>query len=108
MKHNQFLAVVFGLVMFALSPICCAEEERHNFHPPAGYVPDEATAVRIAEAVWLPIYGESVLKEKPFHAKLANGIWIVGGTLPEGYIGGTAEAEISKKDGCILRISHGK
>ena len=28
----------------------------HNYVPPDGYVPDSATAVRIAEAVWIPIY----------------------------------------------------
>ncbi|MFH1061494.1 MAG: NTF2 fold immunity protein [Candidatus Omnitrophota bacterium] len=28
--------------------------------------------------------------------------------LPEGWIGGVAEAEIAKDDGRIIRISHGK
>lgn len=28
-----------------------------------GFVPAAETAVKIAEAVWLPIYGESVLKK---------------------------------------------
>jgi hypothetical protein len=78
-----------------------------SFKPRQGYVPDEQTAIKIAEAVWLPIYGEDVLKdERPFRAYLKDGVWIVSGTLPTGALGGTAEARISKSTGCILRIIH--
>lgn len=73
-----------------------------------GYVPDEETAIKIAEAVWLPIYGENVKDEKPFHASLKNdSIWIVEGTLHT-ELGGVARAEIQKRDGKILRVIHGK
>ncbi len=83
-------------------------EAEHHFMPEDGMVPDEATAIKIAEAVWLPIYGKTLDDERPFHATLQNGVWFVTGTLPEGWLGGTAEAEISKIDGRILRISHGQ
>src|SRR5437870_913236 len=54
-----------------------------------GYVPDEQTAIAIAVAVWTPIYGKAQIEsEKPFRATLRNGIWTVGGTLPEGHNGG--------------------
>ena len=78
--------------------------------PKAGFVPDEKTAIAIAVAVWIPIYGEeSIQKEKPFKAVLKDGVWHVDGTLsPEFTRGGTAEAEISKEDARILRISHGR
>jgi hypothetical protein len=46
--------------------------------------------------------------EKPFNARLVNGVWIVDGTLPGGGKGGTAHAEISKETGCILNVTHGK
>lgn len=79
------------------------------YKPPKGYVPDAATAIKIAEAVWIPIYGKETLKdEKPFRAHLVNGVWIVQGTLPEGQKGGTAYAEISKETGCILNVTHFK
>src|SRR5262249_7899264 len=32
--------------------------------PKEGYVPDAATAIKIAEAVWIPIYGEETLKNE--------------------------------------------
>lgn len=85
------------------------QEGKHHFVPQAGFVPDEATAIRIAEAVWTPIYGQSIQEERPFRAKLINGVWHVEGSLPEGWrLGGTPEAEIAKADGKILRVSHGK
>jgi hypothetical protein len=74
-----------------------------------GYVPNRETAEKIAEAVWIPIYGkDNIDRQRPFGATLRNGVWYVCGSLPEGWFGGTAEAEISRKDGRILRISHGK
>jgi hypothetical protein len=81
----------------------------HNYKPKEGYVPDEKTAIRIAVAVWIPIYGEKQIeKEKPYQAKLDKGVWTVEGSLPEGMAGGVAIAEITKDDGRILRVSHGK
>jgi hypothetical protein len=82
---------------------------KHNYKPKEGYVPDEKTAIRIAVAVWIPIYGEKEIeKEKPYQAKLDKGVWTVEGSLPEDWLGGVAVAEIAKDDGCILRVSHGK
>ncbi|PAW79857.1 MAG: hypothetical protein B9S32_00585 [Verrucomicrobia bacterium Tous-C9LFEB] len=84
-------------------------EKPHSYVPPNGFVPDAATAIRIAQTVWIPIYGEKVLKQKPFIAELDDkGVWHVHGSLSEGLKGDTALAEISKKDGTILRVSHGK
>lgn len=39
-----------------------------------------ATAMRIAEAVWIPAFGqERVAKQKPFRATLLRDAWIVSG-----------------------------
>jgi hypothetical protein len=49
--------------------------------PAKGFVPDSATAVRIAVAVWIPLYGESaVMAQQPFVAKLKEGVWTVTGS----------------------------
>jgi len=81
----------------------------HSFVPKEGFVPNEATAIRIAEAVWEPIYGkENISSQQPLKASLAGGVWTVVGSLPEGRKGGVALAEIRKQDGCVLRVSHGK
>ena len=72
------------------------------------YVPNSETAIKIAEAVWHPIYGDKINDSKPYTAVLENNVWIVDGTLPEGMKGGTPHIEIQKKDGKILGVSHGK
>jgi hypothetical protein len=84
-----------------------------SYKPKNGFVPDQQTAIRIAEAVWLPIYGSEIIEgEKPFRATLSKGIWKVRGTLKQDFSsgtrtsGGVAIAEISKKDGRILRVDH--
>lgn len=73
-----------------------------------GYVPNEATAIKIAEAIWLPIYGEEIYKHKPFKAVLLkNQIWRVTGTVHT-KIGGGPIAEIQKSDCKVLKIIHEK
>ena len=97
-------------VMFA-----AVESTKHSAKPPAGFVPDAKTAIKIAVAVWEPIYGENeIAHERPYTARLqTNGIWVVEGSFHSGWLGtaakgGVAIAEISKEDGRILRVSHGK
>ncbi|WP_205746796.1 NTF2 fold immunity protein [Duganella callida] len=95
-------------VVWAASALA-QRSEPHNYKPEVGYVPDAATAIRIAVAVWGPIYGEKIIAaEAPFRAVLKDNVWTVEGFLPKGHVGGVAIAEISKKDATILRISHGK
>jgi hypothetical protein len=72
------------------------------------YVPDEKTAIKIAEAVWLPIYGNSINKKKPFVAKLIDDkVWQVTGTLKTKR-GGVPYIEIQKCDCKVLKVKHGK
>jgi hypothetical protein len=90
-------------------PVFVLAEPKHNYLPRAGYVPDARTAVRIAEAVWIPIYGAKTLAdEKPFVATRRGNIWYVQGTRTGKAPGGTAEAEIDGQSGKIIRVSHGK
>src|SRR5262245_30141700 len=103
MKH---VVLLMGLLA---STILAAQSVQHNVKPAAGYVPDQQTAIRIAVAIWEPIYGhEQIERQKPYRATLKDGVWVVEGSLPKGWVGGVALAEISKKDGRILRVSHGK
>lgn len=73
-----------------------------------GYVPDTITAIKIAEAIWLPIYGEKIYISKPFKAELIdNNIWKVTGTLHTAK-GGVPYIEIQKSDCKILKVYHTK
>lgn len=107
---NGLWLVVF---FFFIATLLRAQLE-HSVIPKEGFVPDRETAIKIAEAVWTPIYGaEKISQEKPFVAELRNGVWIVSGTLPSAppaltRKGGVATIEIAKRDGRILAVSHGK
>jgi len=81
-----------------------------GYVPPNGFVPDSSTAVRVAVAVWIPIYGASQIRsEQPYVATLKDGVWTVTSTLPRQYnLGGVAMARISKRDGRILFVLHGQ
>jgi len=102
----QFIALAaVGVVVAAVA----AETGAFSFKPKDGFVPTKEVAIKIAVAVWEPIYGvERIAAEKPYQAHLTNGVWIVEGSLPQGAIGGVAEAQISKDDGKIVSVSHGQ
>ena len=74
-----------------------------------GFVPDEETAIKIAESVWYPIYGSDIYTELPFKAEMVgDSIWFVHGTLPKGFFGGVCMIRIRKSDGKILFVGHEK
>ena len=101
--------IVFGLLPVVGIAAASALARRPSFEPPEGFIPNEKTAIRVAEAVLSPIYGEEqILSERPFSARLRGGVWTVSGSLPEGADGGVAEIRIAKKTGCILSVIHGK
>lgn len=84
--------------------------------PPVA-VPDEVTAVKIAEKALIKIYGRRQIKsERPFSANLAAGIWHVTGTLYckdehgkaiiGACVGGVAMADIREDDGRVVKTGH--
>ena len=87
-------------------------------HPSEGYVPNSDTALKIAEAVLIPLYGkEQIESEKPFTATLENDVWTVAGTVwcSDGHggrttrcMGGAAVVKISKIDAHIISMIHYK
>jgi len=80
-----------------------------GYIPKDGFVPDEETAKKIAEAVLYPIYGKSIKNQKPFKVTLVeNKIWVVEGTLSRNTLGGVFHIEIQKENCTILNVSHGK
>jgi hypothetical protein len=104
--------------ILACTVLLASELVGQGYKPAGGYVPDSKTAVKIAEAVLIPVYGEKQIdSERPFTATLKNGVWTVGGTLrcPDGKggittdcDGGVASVQISKDDARILYMLHSK
>ena len=104
--RSIMLLVVIGI---ATTGGLAISQSTPSYVPPDGFVPDAATAARIAEAVWIPIYGaEQIAKERPFKATLKGDVWTVTGGLSPNTVGGVAEANVSKRDGRILRVIHGQ
>jgi NTF2 fold immunity protein len=88
--------------------------------PPSSVrVPDEATALKIAEPALIRRYGKRQIDdERPLTATLDKGIWTVDGTLwctdrngnrtsEQGMcLGGVAVLKLRQRDGKILSINH--
>ena len=109
---SRIALLIASIVASGFLVVAAAEAAKHSAKPSAGFVPDAKTAMKIAVAVWEPIYGEKeISRERPYRAQLdTNGVWIVEGSFHGGWLGkgGVAVAEIAKDDGRILRVSHGK
>jgi hypothetical protein len=70
--------------------------------PDAGVVPDADTARRIAESVWIPMYGEEkIASQQPLKAELKFNVWIVSGSSESD---AALFAFILQKDGRILSL----
>jgi hypothetical protein len=78
--------------------------------PDGGFVPDKSTALKIAKAVWLPIYGKRKLMWTKYQVKLENNIWYIESLnmihLFFGISGGGPFIKIDKNTGEILDVSH--
>jgi hypothetical protein len=100
MNFKKILILLIGLsFLLSYKPVKQKED----------YVPNAETAVEIAEAIWLPIYGKGIYDDKPFIARLKNAdVWVVEGTLAKGAKGGVPHIEIQKSDCRILVVTHGK
>jgi hypothetical protein len=85
---------------------------RRSVVPSEGFVPDPGTAIKIAEAVIGPVYGQAIVtNQRPYKAKLLNGKWIVRGDPTErdtSYVGGYVEVHINKTNACIMFMTHTK
>ena len=114
MKRLWTASVLLAVSLLAPRLVVAQRQRPHSYVPPNGFVPDSATAVRVAVAVWIPIYGEQQIRsEQPYVATLHGQTWTVTGSLSERSvggvaIGGVAIAEIAKQDARILRVSHGR
>ena len=77
--------------------------------PKPGFIPDEKTEIKVAEAILSSIYGDQqIISKRPFHARLQNGVWTVAGSLPSGMEGGVATIRIDQHTGAVLSYIHGK
>jgi hypothetical protein len=106
--NKRFDRVKLICVTLCVASIAFAQSP--TFKPSEGFVPDNTTAIAIAEAVLKPVYGEQQIRsEEPFSATLENDVWTIDGHLPPSIMdGGVATVRLSRTDGRILYMMHGK
>jgi hypothetical protein len=91
---RSILAVAAAVLLIAASGCAAASrpsdvpkpaEALPSDLPPNGVVPDSATAIRVAEAVLIPMVGaDGIDRQRPLIAVLRDDVWHVAGSLPPG------------------------
>lgn len=72
-------------------------------------IKDSVTAIKIAEPILFDIYGkENIEQQKPYESYLLENYWVISGTLPEDYKGGTFLIIIDARNSQVIKITHGK
>src|SRR5579871_2218200 len=102
--EHDMRRIIIMILLFVGTTAYGQTPPAQSFKPKEGFVPNAETAVKVGEAVLIPVYGEKqILAERPFKATLHGNVWTVEGTLPCGNCnGGTAFVKISKTSGQIL------
>ena len=72
-------------------------------------IKDSLTAINVVEPILFSIYGkENIIQERPYEVYFIDNYWVISGTLPKNYVGGTFLTILDARNGCILKITHGK
>lgn len=70
---------------------------------------DDSTFINIAEAILFEVYGKAnIRKQMPYKSYHIKHYWIMDGTLPTGYNGGTFHIVIDDRNCKVIEIIHGK
>ncbi|MFT3705542.1 MAG: NTF2 fold immunity protein [Agriterribacter sp.] len=72
-------------------------------------IKDSVTAVNIAEPILFCIYGkDNITRQRPYEVYFIDNYWVIMGTIPEMFLGGTFLIILDARDCRIIRITHGK
>ena len=107
---NRKSLLLVATLAFATSATAIASKPA-----PDGLVPDEETAIAVAEAILFRIYGkENIRSQRPYKVTLTDGEWYLFGSLPETesadapVFGGVFRIVISQNDACARSVGHGE
>ena len=87
------------IATLCLSSASLAQNVPKVFECIGGVVSDEETAIRIAEAILFPVYGEGAIRgQRPYQVALKEGKWTVEGG------GRSFHIVILQGDACVIEI----
>ena len=96
------------IATLCLSSASLAQNVPKIFECNGGVVSEKETAIRIAEAILSPVYGEKAIREQqPYQVTLKDGKWTVDGTIPPDFVRGSFHIVILQRDGRVLEIGYG-
>ncbi len=99
LRSEYYIKSVITILLLSGLLLPQSQPTKTNEIPCAGFLPNSKAAIRAAEAALTPIYGLNTVKaNKPFSAKLNQGVWIVRGK-PIRRSESDMIAKISKKTG---------
>lgn len=86
------------------------DKSQHNvIDNKTAIIKDSLTAINVAEPILFSIYGkDNIINQRPYEIYFIDSYWVIGGTLPKEYLGGTFLIIIDSRDCKIIRITHGK
>src|SRR5262247_1703183 len=95
------------IAALCLSSASLAQNVPKIFECNGGVVSDKETAIRIAEAILSPVYGEKAIREQqPYQVTLKDGKWTVDGTVPPGFVRGSFHIVILQSDARVVEIGY--
>jgi hypothetical protein len=72
-------------------------------------IKDSLTAINIVEQILFGVYGkDQIRKQLPYETYFIDNYWVISGTIPKDYDGGTFLIILDSRDCEVLRITHGK
>ena len=70
---------------------------------------DVGTAIAVAEAILFKIYQKkNIVHQRPYDSHLIDHYWVISGTLPKDWLGGTFLIIIDARDSRVIRLTHSK
>jgi len=95
------------IAALCLSSASLAQNVPKIFECNGGVVADKETAIRIAEAILFPVYGENAIRgQRPYQVTLNDGKWTVDGTVRPGFVGGSFHVVILQRDARVVEIGY--
>ena len=86
------------------------DKSRHNvIDNKTVIIKDSLMAINLVEPVLFSIYGkDNITKQRPYEIYFIDNYWLITGTLPKEYVGGTFLIIVDSRDSRIIKITHGK